>query len=331
MEKWSSNSAFLLASVGAAVGLGNIWRFPYIASQNGGIWFLFPYIICLMLVGLPLLLLETSQGVRLKTSFFSAGSKSKSLGFVTPAYRKIISFFPVFVNSAILGYYSVISAWTLWFLSSFLLGARPSMESLQSSYTPLAAFALVALAAFYSIRKGLHKGIEPVVNKLVPFLFICLFGLLAYSLLLPGALKGLSSLTGDPSSILLPKTWYFALSQVLFSLSVGYGIMFTYGSFLSSGKGVVKSSLLIAGFDTLASLLAFFSIALVSSNFGISAHGITLAFDVFPALFMSQGLAGIAVGGFFFFLLFAASFTSVIAMLQHTLSSIKPLDPKYNS
>lgn len=321
-DNWSSKHAFILASIGAAVGIGNIWRFPYIASEHGGIWFLVPYFVCLLVVGIPLFLLETGQGFHLKRNFFKSVEQSKDVSFVKKHFRRILGIFPVTISTIILAYYMALCGWTLWFAIEFILGAGPTFFAMQQSYLPIAAFAIVFLSSFYIASKGISKGIEPVTAYLVPALFAFLLLLFAYSLFLPNASAHLGkAFAASPEKLLDPRTWYYALSQVLFSLSVGYGIMFTYGMHVQHGRGIFSSAFHISGADTAASLLAFLSIITIGAVAGSSASGIALSFDVFPAFFASQGIIGAIVGAAFFLLLFSAAFTSVLSMVENTFAS----------
>jgi NSS family neurotransmitter:Na+ symporter len=318
-DGWSSKKAFVLASIGAAVGLGNIWRFPYIASQHGGVWFIVPYFICLILVGIPLFLLETGQGHRSKKNFPKTIEQTKNLSFVTRRIRQLLGAFPVLVSTVILGYYAALCSWTLWFAASFILGAMPNFQMMQQSFSPIIVFIVIFFGAYYAVAKGIGKGIEPVTNVLVPLSFVFLVALLAYSLTLPSAISNLqNAFASGAEKMIDPRVWYYALSQVLFSLSVGYGIMFTYGMHVRKGKEILSSAFQVAGADTAASLLAFFTIIAI----GIAGSGgLALSFEILPTFFASQGFIGSIVGTIFFLLLFSVAFTSVISMLEHTKES----------
>lgn len=322
-DKWSSKNAFILASIGAAVGLGNIWRFPYIATEHGGLWFLLPYLVCLITVGVPLFILEAGQGFLNKKGFFQSIETSKNLGFIKKPMRRALGLFPILVSTVILAYYCALCAWTLWFAVEFVLGNAPTFSLLQQSYNPLIAFAVVSASALYISLRGISKGIEPVSGYLVPLLFASLLLLFVYSLTLPNAISHLSDkLLSEPQKALDARTWYYALSQVLFSLSVGYGIMYTYGMHLKSGRGIFSSALQVAGADTAASLLALFTITIMAGAVSTGAGGLSLSFEALPAFFAAGGLAGAIVGAVFFLLLFSAAFTSVLSMLAHMLVSI---------
>ncbi len=321
-DGWSSKGAFVLASIGAAVGLGNIWRFPYIASGNGGLWFLVPYFICLVLVGIPLFMLEAGQGFISKKGFFKAVEGSAGMPLVRRGWRRVAGIFPVLVSTVILGYYAALCSWTLWFAAQFLLGNNPSFAAMQQGPGTIVAFIIVFASAYLIAMRGISRGIEPVTGYLVPLLFVFLLALFAYSLTLQGALSHLErALLGGPQSMLEPKAWYYALSQVLFSLSVGYGIMFTYGLHLKKGGQIFASAFQVAGADTAASLLAFSSVLIIGGVAGAQASGIALSFEALPAFFANEGLLGMAAGGAFFVLLFCAAFTSVLSMIEHTRKS----------
>lgn len=331
-DVWSSKMGFVLASIGAAVGLGNIWRFPYIASGNGGIWFLVPYLVCLALVGVPLFLLEAGQGYIVDRGFFQSIEKSKNVPFIRQRVRQALGMFPVAVNTFILGYYLAICSWTLWFAVSFLLGRQPTFASMQASFTPLAAFLVVFASAVAVVAKGASRGIEPVADKLVPILFAFLAILFLYSLTIQGAVENVTGLffTGF-DSIFMPRTWYYALSQVLFSLSVGYGIMYTYGMHVKSGRQIYKASWEIAGADTSASILAFLAITGIAASVGLTSSGLALSFEALPGFFEGLGIFGAVIGTSFFVLLFFAAYTSVLAMFAHTRASLEFLGREINA
>ncbi|MFH0817267.1 MAG: sodium-dependent transporter [Candidatus Micrarchaeota archaeon] len=329
-DAWSSKTAFVLASIGAAVGLGNIWRFPYIASENGGLWFIIPYLVCLLIVGIPLFLLETGQGIILGRGFFKAIEQSPNLPFIKKPVRRLFGTFPVLVSTVILGYYTALCSWTLWFAVQFILGNGPSFSAMQQSYTSVIAFIVVFATAYWVVKRGISKGIEPITRYLVPTLFAFLLVLFIYSLTLPDAGSHLEmKLSGGFDKLFEPRTWYYALSQVLFSLSVGYGIMFTYGTYLKNGKGVFASAFQVAGADTAASLLAFISIVIIGATVNSPDSGLALSFEILPAFFASQGISGILIGAVFFGLLFGAAFTSVISMLEHTAVSTSFLKKRW--
>ncbi|MFA6213760.1 MAG: hypothetical protein WC717_00595 [Candidatus Micrarchaeia archaeon] len=331
-EQWSSRTAFVLASIGAAVGLGNIWRFPYIASENGGVWFFIPYLACLAIIGIPLFLMETGQGFREKKSFAKSVLQTRNIPLLKKPVRAALGFFPVVVSLVITGYYMVLCAWTLWLAGNLLLGSAPTFQHMQADYSPIAYFILIFAAAYFTVFRGISKGIEPITGKLVPLLFLSLFVLAAYACTLPGALGAFqSSAFSGAGKIFEPRAWYYALSQVLFSLSVGYGIMFTYGMHLKRGKEVFPVSLQVAGADTAASALAFVAVAMLSYALSSPASGLALSFEALPGFFLSQGIVGTIVGALFFGILFSAAFTSVISMVEHVNASFAPFGKKWGA
>ncbi|MFH2105979.1 MAG: hypothetical protein ABII22_01855 [Candidatus Micrarchaeota archaeon] len=320
---WHSKTAFILASIGAAVGIGNIWRFPYIASENGGIWFLIPYFVCIIVVGIPLFLMETGQGFLSKKEFMKAVETSKNLPFVKKFMRNMIGAFPIIVILVITAYYMAITSWILWFAIQFLMGNAVTFGEMAQEYSPIFAFIAVFAAGYYIALKNINKGIEPATKVLVPLFFVLLVALLIYSLSLPNSIDHLqTAFNGGPDKIFEPKTWYYALSQTLFSLSVGYGIIFTYGTHIKTGKMIYSSTFEVAAADLIASLIAFSTIAILSGVLGTHASGIGLSFDILPPFFENQGTIGLVLGVIFFILLFSAAFSSLIAMLNHINTSI---------
>jgi len=171
-DKWRSKTAFVLASIGAAVGLGNIWRFPYIASENGGIWFLIPYIVCLLVIGIPLFMLEAGQGFLRNKGLIQSVERSTDMHFITKNVRKLVGITPVIVSTVIMAYYTVLCGWTLWFVVDFVLGNASTFTLMQQSFTPVVAFVLVFAFAYVVVTKGVRKGIEPITDRLVPLLFV---------------------------------------------------------------------------------------------------------------------------------------------------------------
>lgn len=325
-DRWTSRMTFVLVSIGAAVGLGNIWRFPYIASENGGIWFLLPYVVCLVAVGIPLFMLEAGQGFLSRKGFFKAVEQSTDVPFVRSSWRRAVGALPVLVSTAIMSYYAVLCCWTLWFAVDFVLGKGSTFATMQNSFTPVLAYIVVGALAFWVVTKKINKGIEYVARYMVPLLFVSMIALFAYALTLPGAmgyiLKGTS---GGFHVIFDAKTWYFALAQVFFSMSVGYGLMFTNGIYLRKGKEIFASAFQVAGADTLVSVLALFTVMIFGSVLAVAPSGFAFSFEALPAFFASKGIAGAAMGTALFALLFSAAFTSLVVMIKHTMVSTEHL------
>ena len=308
--KWSSEKAFVLATAAAAVGLGNIWRFPYIAGENGGGAFILAYLIAVIAIGFPLMLIEisagsTHQGGVVKT-FRAINKKTAWFGWLV-----------VGLTLTILSYYMVITGWTLGFAVDSLRGGQlQSFEQFTSGYLPLLFFGIVlAITAFVSY-KGV-KFIELVTKYLMPLLLVVILFLAGYSLTLPGAGEAMEFLfTPDFSSFTSPSLWALAFGQAFYSLAIGQGYLMTYGSFLPKNINLPRATATIAGIETFIALVAGLMIFPIVFTFGLNpGQGTELVFATLPLAF-----GNIAIGPLlaivFFWLLFLAAVTSCIAGMQ---------------
>ncbi|MDN7023801.1 sodium-dependent transporter [Methanoculleus sp. FWC-SCC1] len=314
-EQWSSWTGFILASIGSAVGIGNIWRFPYIVGQNGGGAFLIPYLISVFLFALPLMMLELAIGRHLQTS-------------VGPAFRAIGErFFPVGILivatiSLILSYYLVIASWVFAYTLFFALNRPVDFTAFTNSYYPLVFFLITGLTVFATVRSGVREGIERLSRYLIPVLVAILLLLVAYALTTPGALAGIAFyLAPDTSRLADPLVWAAAFGQAFFSLSVGMGILLTYGSYLGR-TDIFRSASVITVADILIALLAGLIIFPLVFSFGLDpAAGVNLAFVTLPSAFAGIPF-GAVLGVLFFAMLFVAALTSAVSMLEVPVATI---------
>lgn len=314
-EQWSSWSGFILASIGSAVGIGNIWRFPYIVGQSGGGAFLIPYLVSVFLFALPLMMLELAIGRHLQTS-------------VGPAFRAIGDrFFPVgilivVIISLILSYYLVIASWVFAYVLFFVLNRPVEFAAFTDSYYPLVFYLLTGLAVFATVRSGVREGIERLSRYLIPVLVAILLLLVAYALTTSGATAGIGFyLTPDTSRLNDPLVWVAAFGQAFFSLSVGMGILITYGSYLGR-TNIFKSALVITVSDVLIALLAGLIIFPLVFSYGLDpAAGVNLAFVTLPSAFVNVPF-GAVLGALFFTMLFVAALTSAVSMLEVPVATI---------
>ncbi len=314
-EKWSSGIGFILASIGSAVGIGNIWRFPYIVGENGGGAFLIPYFIAVFLFGLPLMMLEFALGRHFKTSvvpaFSTIGKRSKIAGF-----------FLVFVMGMILSYYLAITGWMLAYSLFFISGTSVDFSVFTNSYYPLLFFFVAGGVALFVVRAGVRQGIEKLSKVLIPLLFVMLLILVATALSLPGAALGIEFyLTPDFSKLSDPFVWRAAFGQAFFSLGVGTGIMLTYGSYMRD-ENIVKSAGIITVSDLMVAILGGFVIFPIVFSFGVDpTSGVKLAFVTLPPIFQQMGF-GFFLGAVFFLLLFFAALTSAVSMLEVPVATL---------
>lgn len=286
--------------------------------MSGGGAFLIPYFIALFLCGLPVMLLELAAGRFFRssiiTTFAMLGAKLKLLGI-----------FPLITSFLILSYYSVIAGWTLsYFVFSMACQQYPEFTHFTESPLPLLFFGITLVAGWAIVRLGIKGGIERVCSLLMPLLFLALGVLLVRALTLPDAEAGLRFLfEPDLSALREPQVWLLAFGQAFFSLSVGFGILLTYGSYLEPGQRLPVSALIIGGSDTLIALLAGVVIFPTVFAFGLSpAAGPELAFLTLPRIFEKMSF-GMFFGALFFGMLFVGALTSSISMLELVVSNLK--------
>ena len=312
--QWGSKFGFIMAAAGSAVGLGNIWRFPYITGQNGGGAFVFVYIMCVLLIGLPLIYNEVAfgrlTGKNTIGAFKSTGANKFWIGSGA-VLALLVSFF-------VLSYYSVIAGWTVGYIVSEFTDFIKDFETFRStpSYV-IPFFALFMISTIVIVLGGISGGIEKASKILMPFLFILLFIVMLRSLTLPGAMEGVKYYLTPDFSKITGNVILAALGQAFFSLSVGWGILITYGSYLPKNQNIVTSGIWIGIMDTSVALLAGLMIFPAVFSFGKDpAQGTALVFQVLPEIFNSMPTGGRIVGASFFLLLCIAALTSSISMIE---------------
>ncbi|MBC7081594.1 MAG: sodium-dependent transporter [Thermoplasmatales archaeon] len=316
MERWSSKLGFVLAAIGSAVGIGNIWRFPSVVGQNGGGGFLFPYLIAVFMFALPLMILELAIGRGLRrnvvSSFEILGRKYMAVGWAI--WLMVLM---------ILSYYLVITGWTLGYFIFSLSGINISFDSFISSYQPIVYFFLSAVIVGVIISIGVRKGIEKIVKFMMPFSIIILLLLAFYSLTLSGFMEGIRFLFRPDFSVLKnPLVWASAFGQAFFSLSVGFGILITYGSYMDKNTNIPSSSIIITLADLSIAILAGFVIFPIVFTYGLHPGvGAELAFSTLPKGFEMMPF-GQLMSALFFLTLFFVAITSAIAMMEMNSSVI---------
>jgi len=277
MEKWSSKFGFILAAIGSAVGIGNIWRFSSVVGQNGGGAYLIPYLIAVFLFALPLMILELVVGRHLQGNVISSFGKIKTqfriFGWVICAI--------VFV---VLSYYLVITGWTLGYLVSSLSNSGTTFSDFTSSYQPLIYFVIATLLTGFIISFGVKKGIQRISTILMPFSFLLLIILAIFCMTLTGFGDGIDFFFTPNFSVLSnPMIWSAAFGQAFFSLSVGFGVLLTYGGYLEKNINIVHSSLIITVADISVAFLAGLIIFPIVFTFNLApGMGAELAFSTLP-------------------------------------------------
>ena len=340
-EQWGSRTGFLLAAIGSAVGLGNIWRFPAEAYKNGGGAFLLPYLIALLTAGLPLLIMEYGVGRKYRKSPpLAMRNLSKS--------AEAIGWWQVAICFVIASYYSVILAWALrytgfsfskdwgsdaegFFLNDFLQSGEPGMPSsfVGGIFWPMLAIWVVVMVILWL---GVRRGIEIANRIFMPTLVLFFGALVVRAVTLDGAAKGLDAFFApDWGALTDGSVWVAAYGQIFFSLSIGFGIMVTYASYLGR-RADLSGSALVAGFtnssfEILAGIGVFATLGFMAQANGIAVgdaveSGPGLAFITFPTV-ISEMPMGPLFGVLFFLSLAIAGLSSLISIVQVIVSSVQ--------
>jgi NSS family neurotransmitter:Na+ symporter len=323
---FKSNIGFILAAAGSAIGLGNIWGFPYMAASNGGGAFVLLYLICVGIIGIPVLLAELSIGRATEKSPVGA-FKKLAPGTLWPALGGL----GVITGFAILAFYSTIAGWTVGYLYKAVAGhftrglSMVESEAVFTTFRQNAPLAVLATAVFFLIsilvvRGGIRGGIERASKILMPLFFILLTLLVIRSVTLPGSYAGVDFLFNFDLSKITATVVLGALAQALFSMSLGMGAMITYGSYLSRKENLPRAGITVAFFDTLLALMAGLMIfpALFSAG-GQPAGEEGLVFVVLPTIFDSLPLGNVFAIAFYALLTIAA-LTSAISLLEVIVS-----------
>jgi NSS family neurotransmitter:Na+ symporter len=317
-ENWTSKLGFILAASGSAIGLGNIWRFPFVTGTNGGAIFLIIYLAAIILIGYPVLISEMAIGRKTEKNAIGA---FKKLAPNTPWW--LVGGLGVLAGFVILSYYSVVAGWGVAYIFKSFGGFSPEADfaslfvnHISSIGTPLFWHFIFMLMTVAIVGTGVVKGIQRFVKVLMPILFVILLFLIMRSVTLEGAAAGLSYYLMPDLSKISIQTFVDAISQAFFTLSLGMGAMITYGSYLSRDESITDSASYVLIFDTGIAILAGFAIFPAVFAFGLDpASGPGLTFITLPAVF-SQMPLGSFFAVLFFALLTIAALTSAISLLE---------------
>lgn len=315
---WSSRFGFLMAAVGSAVGLGNLWKFPYLAGENGGGAFVLVYIVLVVLLGFTLMLAEMTIGRHANSDAYGSYNKiKKGFGF--------IGGIGVLAGFLILSYYSVVGGWVMKYIVASFTGVGADKAGYFSNFIaspvePIIYHLLfMGLTALIVIR-GISGGIEKASKFLMPALFGLLVLVVLRSVTLDGAMEGIRYFIQPDFSKITIKVVIAALGQVFFSLSLGMGIMVTYGSYLNKEEDLEKDAFLIPSLDSLVAILAGFAILPAVFAFGFQpGQGPGLMFITLPAVFEEMPL-GMIFSALFFVLVFFAALSSSISLMEVTVA-----------
>jgi NSS family neurotransmitter:Na+ symporter len=321
-ERWGSGAGFMLATLGSSVGLGNVWRFSYVAGDNGGGAFLLVYLVIVLVVGVPLLLGEFALGR--STQRESAGAFEA----LAPSSRwRHLGLLGVVVAGLILAYYGVVAGWVLKYLSLNFLGtaqdfaaagyATAFRDFIAHPVEPIAWQFAVMLLTTAIVAAGVERGIEALSMWLMPALGLLMLMLALHSATMPGFQRGVAFLLQpDWTALARPEVYLAALGQAFFSIGLAMGVMVTYGSYVPPHRRLPGAAATIALGDTFFAVLGGLVIFPAVFSFGLDpAQGPALAFVVLPEVFAEMA-GGALVGTAFFALLVIAALTSAVSLLE---------------
>ena len=321
-DSFGSRFGALVAMAGSAVGLGNLWRFPYLVGENGGAAFIIVYVVLCFVICLPIFISEFIVGRRSQRNVFAAfrdlsdGSAWKWVGLVS-----------MFVPIIVVSYYSVIGGWSIEYLLNSLSFSFTQVESMSgfstmfsdyvsSTWAPIIAHGVFIFITALIVVVGIKSGIEKFSKLMMPLLFVLVVGIAVYSVMLPGAKAGVEYLFRPDFSKLTGQACAAALGQAFFSLSLGFGTIMTFASYVSKKENILFQSVSTAVSDLVFALIAGTAIMPAVFAFGINPQaGPGLVFETLPFVF-SQMPGGGVIAIVFFFALLVAALTSSISMLE---------------
>jgi len=323
--QWTNRMAFILAATGSAVGLGNIWKFPYIAGENGGGAFVIVYLVCIAAIGVPIMMAEVMLGRRGRQSPINT-MKTLAAENGRPAIWSGLGWMGVAAGFLILSYYSVIAGWALSYVfrtgSGMFVGATADgvnnifTELVSDPERLLAWHTIFMVATMVVVARGVQHGLEKAVRYLMPTLFVLLLILVFYAMTTGYFSDGVDFLFSPDFSKITANSILIAMGHAFFTLSLGMGAIMVYGSYLPKDISIAKTSIMIAGADTAVALMAGLVIfPIVFANGLEPGAGPGLIFKTLPIAF-GQMDAGILIGTLFFVLLVFAAWSSSISLIE---------------
>ena len=322
----------MLATIGAAVGLGNLWRFPFVAGQNGGAAFLIIYVGFVLLLGLPLMMAELAMGRR---GGGSPIASMRKLAHEAGASRlwSAIGWISILIPLVGMSYYSIVGGWSVDYVIRAAMNslAQISAEESENTFNLLLAspwrlllfHGLFIAAGVIVVARGVGQGIEAVSKYMMPALFAILVILVINSIFNADIVRGIDFLFNPQFDKITPNVVFMAMGQAFFSLAIGVGVMLTYGAYVPTNVSLPKAAFMIALADTAVAILAGFAIFPVVFANGLDpAEGPGLIFVTLPIAFGNMQ-AGYLVGLLFFILLFFAAYSSVLGMLEPIVSFLE--------
>lgn len=333
-ENFGSRLAVISAMAGSAIGLGNIWRFPYMVGEHGGAAFVLIYILSTLIVSLPVFIAEVTIGRRSRTSAYGSFS---ALAPGKPVW-KIVGLFAVAIPTIIASYYSVIGGWSLAYLGkscalSIVKTAPDNVGSIftgfiSSTWAPVIAHLVFLLTCTVIVALGVRSGIEKFSKITIPTLFVLIIAMIIYSVTLPGAGAGVRYLLKPDFSQLTARSFAYAMGQSFYSLSLGMGAIVTYGSYVSRSENIVASAAGTAVSDLVFAILAGLAIMPAVFAGGMEpGAGPGLIFQSIPYIFSTLGtklpVLSSAVSIIFFLAIVVAAMTSCISIMEVGVAYLK--------
>ena len=323
--EWSSRLAFILAAAGSAVGLGNIWKFPYMAGENGGGAFVLIYLACIALFGLPIMMAEVMLGRRGRQSPINT-MKTLSQQEKTNKAWGLLGWSGVLAGVLILSYYSVIAGWSLSYVLESVSGSLQGINETQAGelFSSLVAspltlifwHSLFMVMTMIIVSRGVSNGLEAAVKYLMPALAVLILVLIGYSISQGNFMLGVEFMFTPDFSKIDQEVLLDAMGQAFFSLSLGMGAIMIYGSYLSHNASIARTSFAVAFADTSIAILAGLAIFPIVFAYQLeAAQGPGLIFNTLPLAF-GQMPGGIIFGSMFFVLLVFAAWTSSISLIE---------------
>lgn len=326
-EQWGTRLGFMLAAAGSAVGLGNIWRFPFVVGEGGGAAFVLLYLLFVFIIGLPLMIGEITIGRKGRSNTMD------SYKVISPHTKWYVNgLIGVLINFMILAFYSVIAGWAFYY---FLLALTGQIITTENNYEtmfaelishpvmPIVTQVLLMTVVALIVIGGVKKGIEKWNNILMPTLFVLLIILVFRSVTLEGAHEGLRFFLQPDFSVINSSIILAALGQAFFSLSVATGVYITYGSYTRSQSSIPKNAAGVVVLDLVVAIMAGLIIFPAVFSYGIDpGRGPDLAFVTFPTIFADMPFGAI-FALFFFFFVFVAALTSAISLLEVPVAFVK--------
>ncbi|WP_236014176.1 sodium-dependent transporter [Marinobacterium alkalitolerans] len=328
-QQWSTRISFILAAAGAAVGLGNIWKFPYVAGENGGGAFVLVYLVCIALLGVPMLMAEVLIGRRGQQNPVNSMARLAEEAGARPVWKNV-GRLGVLTGFLLLSFYVVVAGWALAYIpltaSGSFAGVEPARIGqmfdghLQQPLSLVGWSTLVLIMTLGIVGRGVRKGLEKAANLLMPMLFVFLLILVGYATTTGHFDTALAFMFEPNFDQLTASGVLIALGHAFFTLSIGGGAMMIYGSYLSPGVSIARTSILVAVLDTAAALLAGLAIFPIVFAYGLEpGGGPGLIFVTLPIAFGQMPL-GTLFGTLFFIMLSVAALTSAFSLIEPAIA-----------